>query len=105
MKVNPIENREMFAKISKGYDITNTIITFGRINYWYKLIIRKSELKTGRNSTSQGVGRPCYEAENSACRGEWRREAGSPASVGAPNVGTGKRVWRAPIPPFCMCEY
>src|ERR1700722_7671026 len=27
----------------------------------------------------QGAGRPCYEADNSACRGEWRREAGSPA--------------------------
>jgi len=27
----------------------------------------------------QGAGRPCYEAGNSACRGEWRREAGSPA--------------------------
>ena len=27
---------------------------------------------------SQAAGRPCYEAENSACRGEWRREAGSP---------------------------
>jgi hypothetical protein len=25
----------------------------------------------------QGAGRPCYEAGNSACRGEWRREAGS----------------------------
>jgi len=23
----------------------------------------------------QGAGRPCYEAEKSACRGEWRREA------------------------------
>jgi hypothetical protein len=31
------------------------------------------------NSVSQDAGRPCYEAENSACRGEWRREAGSPA--------------------------
>jgi len=29
----------------------------------------------------QGAGRPCYEAENSAGRGEWRREAGSPARV------------------------
>jgi len=29
----------------------------------------------------QGVGRPCYEAENSACRGKWRREAGSPGRV------------------------
>src|SRR5581483_1007949 len=25
----------------------------------------------------KGAGRPCYEAENSACRGEWRRETGS----------------------------
>ena len=31
------------------------------------------------DSAPQGAGRPCYEAGNSACRGEWRREAGSPA--------------------------
>ena len=28
---------------------------------------------------AQAAGRPCYEAADSACRGEWRREAGSPA--------------------------
>jgi hypothetical protein len=33
----------------------------------------------------QGAGRPCYEAANSACRGEWRREAGS-IRKDAPNV-------------------
>jgi len=43
----------------------------------------------------QGAGRPCYEAGNSACRGEWRREAGSQC---APNASTGKRAWRTPIP-------
>jgi hypothetical protein len=26
----------------------------------------------------RGAGRPCHEAGNSACRGEWRRESGSP---------------------------
>ena len=31
------------------------------------------------DSAPQGAGRPCYEAGNSACSGEWRREAGSPA--------------------------
>ena len=45
----------------------------------------------------QGAERPCYEADNSACRGEWRREAGSQC---APNVSTGKRAWRTPIPQF-----
>jgi len=39
----------------------------------------------------QGAGRPCYEADNSACRGEWRREAGSRS---APNASPGKRDWR-----------
>jgi hypothetical protein len=54
-------------------------------------IIQRSEKATGR---------PCYEAGNSACRGEWRREAGSPVEAGAPNVSAGKRAWRTPIPKF-----
>jgi hypothetical protein len=33
----------------------------------------------------QGAGRPCHEADNSACRGEWRRGAGSQC---APNAST-----------------
>ncbi len=37
---------------------------------------------------------------NSACRGEWRREPGSPKK--APNAGSGKRVWRTPTP-ICPC--
>jgi hypothetical protein len=35
----------------------------------------------------QGAERPCYEAVNSACRGEWRRGTGSQM---APNAGAGK---------------
>jgi hypothetical protein len=50
-----------------------------------------SELKSlTQNPRLKGVGRPCYEAENSACRGEWRRESGSPQR--APNAGPGGTV-------------
>ena len=51
----------------------------------------------------QGAGRPCYEAGNSACRGEWRREAGS-TRKGAPNVSVGKRDWRTPSPQFALVQ-
>jgi len=44
----------------------------------------------------QSAGRPCYEADNSACRGEWRREAGSPRGAQCRHMG--KRAWRAPTP-------
>jgi hypothetical protein len=40
---------------------------------------KRAEKPHSKSATPEGVGRPCYEADNSACRGEWRREAGSPA--------------------------
>lgn len=40
---------------------------------------KRAEKPHSKSASPKGVGRPCYEAENSACRGEWRREAGSPA--------------------------
>jgi hypothetical protein len=48
--------------------------------------VRKRQFKRAKRPHSiiqrpQGAGRPCYEAGNSACRGEWRREAGSLARV------------------------
>jgi hypothetical protein len=62
-----------------------------------------SELKSlTQNPRPKGVGRPCYEAENSACRGEWRRETGSPRR--APNAGPGKRAWRTPIPHLSLSD-
>ena len=80
-----------------------------RVLTWFASRWRNHQSKRAEKPHSiiqrpQGTGRPCYEAENSACRGEWRREAGSPASVGAPNVGTGKRVWRAPIPNLSLFD-
>src|SRR5580693_8818550 len=45
----------------------------------------------------QGAGRPCYEAENSACRGEWRRESGSPRKR-APNAGREREIGELPSP-------
>lgn len=48
------------------------------------------------NPSSQGDGRPCYEADNSVCRGEWRREAGSRQR--RLMSATGKRAWRTPTP-------
>ena len=62
-----------------------------------------SELKSlTQNPRPKGVGRPCYEAENSACRGEWRRESGSPRR--APNAGLGKRAWRTPTPHLSLSD-
>ena len=62
-----------------------------------------SKLKSlTQNPRPRGVGRPCYEAENSACRGEWRRETGSPRR--APNAGPGKRAWRTPIPHLSLSD-
>ena len=51
-----------------------------------QVAVRKRQPKRAKRPHStiqrpQGAGRPCYEAGNSACRGEWRREAGSPARV------------------------
>src|SRR5208282_4141232 len=45
------------------------------------------------------TGRPCYEAEDSACRGEWRREAGSPREGGA-QCQPGKERVANSHPPF-----
>lgn len=39
---------------------------------------KRAEKPHSKSATLQSVGRPCYEADNSACRGEWRRETGSP---------------------------
>src|SRR5437870_12423768 len=42
-----------------------------------KLCIKRAEKPHSIIQRPQGAERPCYEAEDSACRGEWRREAGS----------------------------
>ena len=64
--------------------------------------ISPSELKSlTQNPRPQGVGRPCYEAANSACRGEWRRESGSPRKR-APNAGREREIGELPSP-ICPC--
>ena len=40
---------------------------------------KRAEKPHSKSAAPKGAGRPCYEADNSACRGEWRRESGSPA--------------------------
>ena len=47
----------------------------------------------------KGLGRPCYEADNSASHGEWRRGA-TDLHCGCPMVASGKSVWRTPTPQF-----
>ena len=47
MKINPQENKEMFAGIAKGYDITNDIITLGKHKSWYKKMVDIAGLKPG----------------------------------------------------------
>ncbi len=64
--------------------------------------ISPSELKSlTQNSVVRNAGaeRPCYEAEDSACRGEWRREAGSPREGGA-QCQPGKERVANSHPPF-----
>jgi hypothetical protein len=39
---------------------------------------KRAEKPHSKSAAPKGAGRPCYEADNSACRGEWRRESGSP---------------------------
>jgi hypothetical protein len=48
------------------------------VSRWRNHQPKRAEKPHSKSATPQGVGRPCYEAENSACRGEWRREASSP---------------------------
>jgi len=65
--------------------------------------ISRSELKSlTRNSTLQEVGRPCHEAGDSVCRGEWRREAGSHRKVSA-KCRRGKESLANSHPPICPC--
>ena len=47
----------------------------------------------------KGLGRPCYEADNSASHGEWRRGA-TDLHRRCQMVAAGKSVWRAPTPQF-----
>ena len=47
----------------------------------------------------RGLERPCYEADNSASHGEWRRGA-TDLHRRCQMVATGKSVWRAPTPQF-----
>src|SRR5665213_3162289 len=51
----------------------------------------------------QGAGRPCYEADNSACRGEWRRETGSPRK-GARLMPVRERESGELPSPICPCS-
>jgi len=38
---------------------------------------KRAEKPHSKSAAPKGAGRPCYEADNSACRGEWRRETSS----------------------------
>ena len=38
---------------------------------------KRAEKPHSKSAAPKGAGRPCYEADNSACRGEWRRESSS----------------------------
>lgn len=46
----------------------------------------------------QGAGRPCYEADDSACRGEWRREDGSPREGARPMPSREREIGELPSP-------
>jgi len=53
-----------------------------RVLTWFASRCRNHQLKRAEKPHSkirvaQATGRPCYEAANSAGRGEWRRESGS----------------------------
>lgn len=47
------------------------------VGRWRNHQLKRAEKPHSKSAAPKGAGRPCYEAENSACRGEWRREAGS----------------------------
>jgi len=59
----------------------------------------RSELRglTQNSATARRWTALLWGRENSACRGEWRREAGSQC---APNASMGKRARRTPTPQF-----
>ena len=49
-----------------------------------------------------GAGRPCYEADDSACRGEWRRETGSPRKGARLMLVREREIGELPSP-ICPC--
>ncbi len=68
----------------------------GFADWWRNHRPKRAKMPHSIIPRPQGAGRPCYEAEPTPLATE--NSVGKPAALLALNAGTGKRVWRAPIP-------